>query len=80
MLQLTPLEETVAGKELILKGKDEGREEGRVEGREEGILIGSIQTMGKVLNKKIPSREELAEKNLGELQAILDILNGEPSP
>ena len=46
MLKLTPLDETVAGKEPIQIGKSqglqEGREEGLEEGLEKGILIGQI--------------------------------------
>ena len=40
MLKLTPLDETVAGKELIQIGKSQGLQEGREEGLEKGKLIG----------------------------------------
>ena len=42
MLKLTPLDENVAGKELIQIGKSQGLQEGREKGREDGILIGQI--------------------------------------
>ncbi len=44
MIQLTPLEKTVAGQELIqmglLQGKQEGKREGKLEGKREGKLEG----------------------------------------
>ena len=40
MLGLTPLEETVAGKELIQLGEQKGRKIGRDEGLQEGIQEG----------------------------------------
>lgn len=41
MLQLTPLDKTVAGQELIQMGKEEGRKEGQAKGE----LIGEIRTI-----------------------------------
>ena len=40
MLGLTPLEETVAGKELIELGRARGMQQGRQEGRQEGLRQG----------------------------------------
>ena len=40
MLKLTPLDETVAGKELIQIGKSQGLQEGREEGLEKGLEKG----------------------------------------
>ncbi len=48
MLKLTPLDETVAGKELIQIGKSQGLQEGQ----EEGILIGQIHMTQNLLNKR----------------------------
>jgi len=42
MIQLTPLDKTVAGQELIQMGRLEGRLEGRMEGIEKGEIIGKI--------------------------------------
>ena len=67
MLQLTPLDKTVAGQELIQMGKEEGRKEGQAQGE----LIGEIRVMQRGLKQTVSPREELASKNTEELQAIL---------
>ena len=82
MLQLTPLEKTVAGKELIFIGKEEGRKEGYQEGRQEGRqegelkgeLIGKILMLQRFLNFSAYERDTLLQNNAEELQTILDRL------
>jgi predicted transposase YdaD len=64
MLQLTPFDETVIGKELI----ERGREEGKIEGE----LIGRIKMAQELLKRNIVSDEELAKKSVDELQNIFD--------
>ena len=66
MLQLTPLEKTVAGKELIVIGKEEGRQEGE--------LIGKILMLQRFMNYSAYERDTLLQKNAEELQTILDRL------
>ena len=59
MIQLTPLEKTVAGKELIqmgitegiLKGIEKGIEKGRIEGIETGLEKGRVEGIEKGLRK-----------------------------
>jgi hypothetical protein len=65
-----PLEQTVAGKELIQIGRQEGRHEGK--------LIGKIQLMQRLLKKPVSSEEELyqlsddaLERLLGQLEAYV---------
>ena len=70
MLQLTPLEKTVAGRELIFIGKEEGRQEGR----QEGELIGKILMLQRFMNYSAYERDTLLQKNAEELQTILDRL------
>ena len=82
MLQLTPLEKTVAGKELIFIGKEEGRQEGyqqgcqegRQEGRQKGELIGKILMLQRFLNYSAYERDTLLQKKAEDLQTILDQL------
>ncbi len=70
--------------EGILIGIEEGREEGRREGRregiligiEEGILIGEILMAQRILKQDVYSREELNDKNFGELSNILAEFEG----
>jgi predicted transposase YdaD len=81
MLQLTPLEKTVAGQELIQIGKIEGIKEGIKEGQKEGIkkgeLIGEIRMAQRILKRPVSSRTELAEKSLKELKTLFQQLEAE---
>ncbi len=81
MLKLTPLDETVAGKELIQIGKsqglEEGREEGLEKGREEGILIGQIHMTQNLLKQERTPEEELIRKRKEELQSLLQQLQSQ---
>lgn len=45
MLMLTPIEETVAGQDLIRKGKEQGLQEGWQQGLEQGFQQGKQQSM-----------------------------------
>ncbi len=93
MLKLTPLDETVAGKELIQIGKSQGLEEGREEGlekglekgREEGLekglekgkLIGQIHMTQNLLKQERTPEEELIQKSKEELQNLLQQLQSQ---
>ena len=81
MLKLTPLEETVAGKELIQIGKSQGLEEGREEGLEKGLekgkLIGQIHMTQNLLKQERTPREELIRKSKEELQSLLQQLQSQ---
>ncbi|MBU1487461.1 DUF2887 domain-containing protein [bacterium] len=81
MLQLTPLEQTVAGQELIqiglAQGMERGMERGREQGREQGRLIGEIQMAQRILKYPIASEKELAQKKMEELNMIFQQLDSE---
>ena len=70
MIELTPLEETAAVKELM----QIGREEARREGLEKGELIGRIQMAQRFLKHPITPKESLAEQGVEDLRALLDRL------
>ena len=79
MLQLTPLEKSVAVQQLIriniTKSKKEAKAEGIKEGKEKGIkqgeLIGEIRTLQRILKYPQNTQAELAEKPLKELRTLL---------
>ncbi|MDM8522987.1 hypothetical protein QUF80_06395 [Desulfococcaceae bacterium HSG8] len=73
MIQLTPLDQTVAGKELIQMGVDIGVEKGR----DEGELIGKIQMLQRFLKRRLTPKKKLIGKNTGELKAMLKKLESE---
>ena len=85
MLKLTPLDETVAGKELIQigkshgleKGREEGLEKGREEGLEKGKLIGQIHMTQTLLRQERTPEEELIRKMKEELQNLLQQLQSQ---
>ncbi len=60
MLKLTPLDETVAGKELIQIGKSQGLQEGR----EEGIIFGQIHMTQNLLKQEMTPQEEKCQKKM----------------
>ncbi len=72
MTELTPIEKTVVGQELIQIGKTLGREEGKKEGMQKGRLIGEI-----CLAQRILSHPRIPEKNLSRmsLKRLRDILS-----
>jgi len=75
MIQLTPLDKTVAGQELIRMGIDEGvlrgLEKGRIEGRTEGELIGKIHATQRFLNRRVTPKKKLLAQSPKELRAML---------
>ena len=73
MLKLTPLDETVAGKELIQIGKSQGLEEGL----EKGKLIGQIHITQNLLKQERTPEEELIRKRKEELQSLLQQLQSQ---
>jgi len=81
MLQLTPLEKTMAGQEVFLMGKQEGLFEGQEIGREQGIrhgeMIGEIRLAQRLLNKEVSSREMLSSRPLAELEILFKKLDAE---
>ena len=81
MIQLTPLDKTVAGQELIQMGINEGilkgLEKGRIEGRTEGELIGKIHLAQRLLKRRITPKKKLLEKSPEELRAVLKKLETE---
>jgi predicted transposase YdaD len=71
MLHLTPIEETLIGKELIQIGKQEGRQEGRQEGLTKGELIGAIRFAQKMLKQPVSPSGKLVRKSPTALNAML---------
>lgn len=81
MIQLTPLEETVAGKELIQigwqRGRKEGRQEGEQTGLEKGEVIGKIRLLQGMLNRSISTKKALYKKSMPTLRKMLQYLKAE---
>jgi predicted transposase YdaD len=75
MIQLTPLEETTAVKELLqikeTKAMIEGNKQGRKEGIEKGKLIGTIMTLQRVMKLTLTEREILMKQSIEQLQTML---------
>ena len=63
MIRLTPLEETVAGKELIQIGIKQGIEKGE--------LIGKIQVMEIILKSRRSAKNRLLRSSIEELKDML---------
>ena len=78
MIQLTPLEETVAGKELIQIGEKRGLRERRKEGEKKGLnkgeLIGEIRATQRMLNMPVSPKKDLAKKGMTTLRKMLQDL------
>jgi predicted transposase YdaD len=92
MIQLTPLDKTVAGQELIQIGIEKGRMEGILKGiekgRMEGLLkgeekakkteiIGKIHLAQSLLKRRNTPKKKLLEQSPKELRAILKKLEAE---
>lgn len=77
MPQLTPIEETVIGRELIEIGKQRGRQEGEKQGLTKGELIGEIRATQKFLKRPVMPVEELSRQTMPELKTLLRILEAE---
>lgn len=69
MIELTPIEESVADKQFIQMGVEKGMEIGE--------LIGGIRMAQGFLPKPVAPREALAEEAPEALRAILDGLEAE---
>ncbi|MCP4347580.1 MAG: DUF2887 domain-containing protein [Desulfobacterales bacterium] len=67
MIQLTPLEETVAVQELIQMGFEQGK------------LIGNIQLLQELLKRRRSSTATLAKKSIGELEVMFEKLKSQLS-
>ena len=85
MIQLTPLDKTVAGQELIqmgieegmLKGIEKGLKKGIEKGIEKGELIGKIHIAQRLLKRGITQKKKLLTQNPKELRAVLKKLESE---
>ncbi|MCP4688431.1 MAG: hypothetical protein GY859_10290 [Desulfobacterales bacterium] len=73
MLNLTPLEETTAVKEIIQISEEKGIEKGL----DKGELIGKIHMAQSLMRKPLTPREKLVEQDVEDLNAILDMLKPE---
>ncbi len=65
MIELTPLEETVAVQELIQMGFEQGE------------LIGKIQLLQELLKRRRNSSATLAKKSIGELEVMFEKLRSQ---
>ena len=81
MIQLTPLDKTVAGQELIQMGINEGvlkgLEKGELIGFEKGEIIGKIHATQRFLNRRPTPKKKLLAQSPKELRAILKKLETE---
>ncbi len=85
MIQLTPLEETAAGKELIQmgwqrcqrEGQKKWHEEGEKKGLKKGEIIGEIRMAQRMLNMSISPIKELEKKGMTTLRKILQHFKAE---
>jgi predicted transposase YdaD len=80
MLHLTPIEETVIGKELIEIGEKKGLQEGLSKGLSKGELIGEIRAIQKILKRPVKPVPMLARKGQKTLKAMLAELEAELMP
>ncbi len=71
MTRLTPLEETVAGQELIQIGIKQGIRQDLQQGIEQGELIGRIKLMQSILKRRRSAKTKLIRKNMQELKEML---------
>ena len=83
MLQLSPIEDSLAFKEFVAEAREEGRELGREEGREEGRelgqIIGVIRLLQELKGLEVQTSEELEELDLDTLKALRDRLKSDMS-
>ncbi len=77
MLELTPLDKTVAGQELIQIGFRQGIEQGIEQGTDKGELVGEIRLAQRMLKRPVSPKQELAEKPVEELREIFQQLETE---
>lgn len=81
MIQLTPLEETVAGKELIQIGEKRGVKKGEIKGEKKGLnkgeVIGEIRAIQRMLKLPVSPKKVLEKKGMTTLRKMLQYLNAE---
>ena len=81
MLQLTPLEETRAGKELMFASEQRGQAKGRQEGEKRGVtkgeVIGEIRALQKVLKQPVTPIKHLVPRSVKTLKVMLEELEAE---
>jgi hypothetical protein len=81
MIQLTPLEETVAGKELIQIGVQRGRKEGEQQSKKKwltkGEIIGEIRMAQRMLKLPVSTQKDLIKKGMTTLRKMLQYLKAE---
>ena len=81
MIELTPLEETVAVKQLIdqglQKGLQKGMEKGMQKGMQKGQFIGQIQLIQRLLKRPQTPNESLALLDVEELETMLTNLEAD---
>lgn len=79
MLHLTPLEQTVAVRQLMAKSLQQGLDQGLTkgvkqgvkQGREQGELIGKIQLAQRVLKRQVTPKTQLFRRSIGDLKQLL---------
>ncbi len=75
MIQLTPLDKTVAGQELIQMGRKEGAQQGELigwkRGAQQGKIIGKIHLAQRLLKRPVTPKKKLLAQSPKELRAIL---------
>lgn len=81
MIQLTPLEETVAGKELIQIGERRGIKKGEQAARKtwltKGEIIGEIRATQRILKQPVSPTKDLDKKGMTTLRKMLQHLKAE---
>ncbi|MDM8551258.1 hypothetical protein QUF72_14330 [Desulfobacterales bacterium HSG2] len=77
MIELTPIEETLVGRELIQIGKTLGKKEGKKEGMRKGELIGEIRMARRILRRPRIPKDELSRMSLRKLRDILKEMESE---
>jgi len=75
MIQLTPLDKTVAGQELIQMGRKEGAQQGELigwkRGAQQGEIIGKIHLAQRLLKRPVTPKKKLLAQSPKELRAML---------
>jgi predicted transposase YdaD len=79
MIQLTPLEESAAVKELIQQGMKKGEKKGEKRGMKKGQMIGQIQLIQRLLRLSQTPDESLSQLSTEELKAMLSDLEAKLS-
>ena len=77
MLHLTPIEETVPGKELAERWRKKRQQEGQEIGIKKGELIGEIRATQRMLKLPVSLQKDLAKKGMKTLRKMLQYLKAE---